>query len=257
MEQPLDIAIGERDILEVLGKGLRAIEAFSAERPRLSPSELAEAIGISRTAARRYLLSLCHFGYAHTDGKQFWLAPRVLRLGQSYLDGARLPRLVQPFLQRLSMATGETSNFCVLDGHEAVYLAHCNGPRLVSIGFHVGTRVPAHVVAPGCVVAASWPAERLQSWLAQHEFSRFTPFTVSEAATFERQVEATRQLGYCFMQQQLDISLSGMAVALQDRRGKCLGAIGITLQKRATQEEVVAKMLPALMDAQQTLRAVL
>jgi enterochelin esterase-like enzyme len=31
-------------------------------------------------------------GYVAGDGKLFWLTPRVLRLGQSYLESARLPR---------------------------------------------------------------------------------------------------------------------------------------------------------------------
>ena len=116
-------AIDRKDLIEGLGKGLRIIEAFDDDHSRLTPSEAAERAGITRTAARRYLLSLCHFGYAATDGKLFWLMPRVLRLGQSYLGAARLPRLVQPFIQRLSMACGETVNMSVLDGHEVVYVA--------------------------------------------------------------------------------------------------------------------------------------
>lgn len=258
MEQQVEITISDRDVLDVLGKGLRVIEAFNDDRARLTPSEVAEAVGISRTAARRYLLSLYHFGYAQSDGRHFWLGPRVLRLGQSYLDGARLPRLVQPFLQRLSMATGETSNFSVVDGHEVVYLAHSNGPRLVSIGFHVGARAPAHVVTPGYVVAASWPEAQLDDWIREHEFERYTPYTITTAPVFKQQVEAVRRLGYCYTQQQLDISLCGLAVALQDRKGKCLGAIGITMQMRtSSKEEAIDKMLPFLMDSQQTLRAVL
>ncbi|HEY2928857.1 helix-turn-helix domain-containing protein, partial [Piscinibacter sp.] len=94
--------INPKDLIEGLGKGLRVIEAFDDEHPRLSASEAAALTGLTRTAARRFLLSLCHFGYAATDGKHFWLAPRVLRLGQSYLGAARLPRLVQPFIQRVS-----------------------------------------------------------------------------------------------------------------------------------------------------------
>jgi IclR family transcriptional regulator, pca regulon regulatory protein len=37
----------------------------------------------------------------------------VLRLGKSYLGSARLPRLVQPFIQRISMQRGETVNVSV------------------------------------------------------------------------------------------------------------------------------------------------
>ena len=73
--------IDRKDLIEGLGKGLRVIEAFDDDHNRLTPSEAAERAGITRTAARRYLLSLCHFGYAATDGKLFWLMPRVLRLG--------------------------------------------------------------------------------------------------------------------------------------------------------------------------------
>ena len=87
--------IDRKDLIEGLGKGLKVIEAFDDDHPRLTASETAALTGLSRTAARRFLLSLCHFGYAATDGKHFWLAPRVLRLGQSYLGAARLPRLVQ------------------------------------------------------------------------------------------------------------------------------------------------------------------
>src|SRR3982750_2512730 len=88
--------IDRKDLIEGLGKGLRVIEAFDDDHARLTPSEAAQLTGLTRTAARRYLLSLVHFGYAGTDGKRFWLAPRVLRLGQSYIGAARLPRLVQP-----------------------------------------------------------------------------------------------------------------------------------------------------------------
>ena len=72
--------IDRKDLIEGLGKGLRIIESFDDDHPRLTPSEAGQRAGISRTAARRYLLSLCHFGYAATDGRLFWLMPRVLVL---------------------------------------------------------------------------------------------------------------------------------------------------------------------------------
>ena len=129
-------AIDPADLIAGLGRGLAVIESFDDEHARMTVAQVSTRTGIPRSAARRYLLSLVHFGYADTDGKHFWLAPRVLRLSQSYLDGSRLPRLVQPFIQRLSATTGETVNVSVLDGHEVVYVARSNSPRVVSIGFH-------------------------------------------------------------------------------------------------------------------------
>lgn len=250
--------INRKDLIEGLGKGLRVIEAFDDDHPRLTASEAAVIADITRTAARRHLLSLVHFGYAATDGKQFWLAPRVLRLGQSYLGAARLPRLVQPFIQRVSMASGETINASVLDGHEVVYVARSTPPRYVSIGYQVGIRVPAHTVTPGVVILASRSNEEIEAWIRAHDFASFTPHTVTDKAVFRTDVRNARDLGYWATGQQLDPVLRGMSVALIDRKGLCKGAIGCTTPSASyTQQQLIDKLLPLLRDAAQSLRPLL
>ena len=252
------IEIDRKDLIEGLGKGLRVIEAFDDDHPRLTPSDAAARAGLTRTAARRYLLSLVHFGYAMTDGRQFWLMPRVLRLGQSYLGAARLPRLVQPFIQRVSLASGETVNVSVLDGHEVVYVARSNSPRLVSIGFHPGARAPAHVVTPGYAILSTFSDEALERWIAAHEFTAFTGDAVRDGAQFRDNVLAARSLGYWVTEQLLDPGLRGIAVPLRDRHGECVGAIGMTMPVLpATREAMVQRMLPLLQEAMQALRPLL
>jgi len=253
-----NFSIVRKDLIEGLGKGLRIIESFDEDHPRLTPSEAGQRAGITRTAARRYLLSLCHFGYAETDGRQFWLMPRVLRLGQSYLGAARLPRLVQPFIQRISMHCGETVNVSVLDGHEVVYVARSNSPRLVSVGFHAGARAPAHVVSPGVAILATYDEEGLRQWIAEHEFATFTPHSVNDRAQFHEAVVATQTRGYSVTAQQLDPGLRGIAVALRDRKGECKGAVGITMPiQPLSNEQIVERLLPPLQEVAQMLRPLL
>ena len=257
---PRDVTPGidRRDLIEGLGKGLRLIEAFDDEHPRLTPSKAAELTGLTRSAARRFLLSLVHYGYAGTDGKNFWLMPRVLRLGQSYLEAARLPRLVQPFIQRVSMQTGATVNFSVLDGHEIVYVARSNAPRFISIGYQVGVRVPAHVVTPGMVIPATWSDERLDAWIAAHDFTSFTAHTVTDPARYRETVLAARALDYWSTEQQLDLGLRGIAVAVKDRKGECVGAIGMSVNMQGqTQAQMIEALLPSLRDAARALRTIL
>jgi len=244
-------------LIEGLGKGLRVIECFSDESPRLTATEAARLAGLTRTAARRYLVSLVHFGYADSDGKHYWLLPAVLRLGKSYLDAARLPRLAQPFLQRFSMDTGESANLGVLDRHEIVYLARSNSPRVISIGFHVGARVPAHVVSPGYAILSTFTPSRLENWIGAHEFATFTPNTIADVARFRDAVASARALGYSFVDQYVDVGLCGLAVTLRDRRGSCIGAVSTTFQARAFPEQAALKqLLPALQAAAQAIRAV-
>ncbi len=244
-------------LIDGLAKGLRVIGAFSDEWPRLTATECGERTGMTRTAARRYLMTLVHEGYADTDGKHYWLMPSVLRLGQSYLEAARLPRLVQPFLQRLSMSTGETANFSVLDGHEVVYLVRSNSPRVVSIGFQVGARMPAHAVSPGTAVLSTWPASELEAWLATHDFMKFNASTVGDADHLRERVERARQQGHIRIEQQVDVGLGGLAVPLIDRKGRCVGALSITFQAQAYPEDTcLQRLLPPLQEAAQVLRAI-
>ncbi len=254
----LPLQIDRKDLIEGLGKGLRIIEAFDDAHPRLTAAEAGLRAGITRTAARRYLLSLCHFGYAASDGRQFWLTPRVLRLGHGYLEAARLPRLVQPFIQRVAMASGETVNVSVLDGHEIVYVARSSSLRHVSIGFQPGARVPAHLVTPGYAILSTFDDAALARWIAEHEFSSFTPEGSRDPARFREWTVATRGLGYWVTEQQFDLGLRGIALPLKDRKGECQGAIGMTVPMLPhSREHLVERMLPLLQDAAQALRGLL
>ncbi len=251
--------VDRRDLVDGLGKGLRVIEAFDDDHPQLTATLAAERAGLTRTAARRYLLSLVHFGYAATDGKQFWLAPRVLRLGQSYLGTARLPRLVQPFIQRVAVQVGHTVNASVLDEHEVVYIARSSPPRWVTIGYGVGVRIPAHAVTPGFVLLSRLDDAALEAWIKAHDFVTFTPHTVVDRARFRAQVRQARALGHWHTEQQLDSGLRGAAVAIIDRKGRCRGAVGTTMPMTAyrSSEHMLETVLPPLQEAAQALRPML
>lgn len=84
------------DFVQSLERGFAVVRAFGAERPRLTLSEVAKATGLTRTATRRFLLTLVQLGYARPKGRVFSLRPRVLELGYAYLSalGLRdLPRV--------------------------------------------------------------------------------------------------------------------------------------------------------------------
>jgi IclR family pca regulon transcriptional regulator len=256
--KPAETTVQASDLVEGLAKGLRVIESFDDEHPTLTATQCGERCGITRTAARRHLLTLVHLGYAATDGKRFWLAPRVLRLGDSFLGAARLPRLVQPFLQQLSEATRETVNFSVLDGHEICYLGRSNSPRVLSVGYQRGARAPAHAVAPGPLLAGMLADPELEAWARQHDFTAYTPNTVIDPAAFVQEARAARSAGYCVRDQQFKAGFTGVAAAIIDRRGRCQGALGMTLAaSHWSTADIATRLLPALQATVASIRAML
>lgn len=245
----------KRDWIAGLERGIGVIEAFDDAHPRQTASQVGQRTGMTRTAARRYLLTLQHMGYMAGDGKLFWLTPRVLRLGQSYLESARLPRVVQPFLQRVSAGTHEIVYLSVMDGDEVVYIAR-NGPnRSMNTGYVLGARVPAQVTAAGMLMLALRSDAELAHWLDTHELSVFTPHTIASKERMRLELARIRAQGWAISEQQLDLNSRGIAVPLRDRRGELVGALNITMPMgHESSEDAVKRVLPVLRETAQAMR---
>ncbi|KQP43543.1 IclR family transcriptional regulator C-terminal domain-containing protein [Pseudorhodoferax sp. Leaf274] len=244
-----------RDWIAGLDRGLGLIEAFDDAHPRMTASEIGQRTGMTRTAARRYLLTLQHLGYVAGDGKLFWLTPRVLRLGQSYLESARLPRVVQPFLQRVAAGTHETAYLAVLDGDDVVYIAR-NGPnRSMNTGYVLGARVPAQLTASGTLMLALRPEGETEHWLQTHELRVFTPHTIASKDRLRLEFARIRAQGWSLSEQQLDLNSRGIAVPLRDRNGDVVGALNITMPMgHESSEDAVTRVLPVLRETAQAMR---
>jgi IclR family transcriptional regulator, pca regulon regulatory protein len=251
-------AVQPRDLVAGLEKGLQVIEAFDEDSQRQTIADVAARCGLTRAAARRYLLTLQHLGYAHSDGKRFSLTPKVLRLGQSYMHSARLPRQVQPELNRLAGTLKEASSAGVLDGDDVLCVAALSVGRLVSATLQPGTRVPAYCTSNGRVLLSALPEAEAQAWIARQTLQPLTPRTVATTRRLANEVARTRAQGYATVDQELEIGLRTIAVPLKNVRGEVLAAINVSVHAaHLSMERLVERCLPALLQTQANLRTML
>ena len=247
--------LAKADMIDGLRKGLEVICAFDDGTPRLTQSELAQRLDLSRAAARRYLMTLTALGYMATDGKAFWLTPKVMRLGQSYVASSRLPRTVLPALQKLTGVLGESTNMCVLEGFEAVYICRVNAAKLLSTGIEPGTRLPAHTLAGGRLILSFLPEPELDLWLDNVKLVAYTPLTVIDKTQLKREILKMRKQGYGLAESQLEMGLRGVSVPLLDGPGRVVGALSVSMSTAAVTPTVAIKhFVPALRDAAEQLR---
>ena len=150
----MDVRRRDRNQVAALANGMRAIEAFAASRQRMTLAEVAKHSGLTRAAARRYLLTLVANGYANFDGKRFQLTSRVLRLGHAYISSVPLPQIAQPVVEELGHRTDESIALSVLEVNESLTIASSAPRRIVGIFTRVGTHLPALSTATGRVLLA-------------------------------------------------------------------------------------------------------
>lgn len=255
---PSSPSIERADFIEGMARGMAVLESFSTERQRLNASQAAQRAGITRAAARRHLLTLAHLGYLESDGSHFWLSPKVLRLSGSYLASARLPRLLQPTLNRLSMQTGESFSATVLDGDEVVIVARAGPTRVLAYGVHLGARLPAHATSTGQVLLAALSGPALDAWLETYPLTRLTPHTVVEPAALRARLARIRSDDFCEAEQTHELGVHALALPLRDHRGETQAALNVVVGSAgADGGRLQRELLPALQEAARELRPLL
>ncbi|MFK4104626.1 IclR family transcriptional regulator C-terminal domain-containing protein [Streptomyces sp. NPDC019531] len=232
-----------------LERGLAVIRAFDADRPELTLSEVARVCGLTRAAARRFLLTLADLGYVRADGRTYRLTPRVLELGYSYLSSFSLAQIAEPHLEQLVENTRESSSLCVLDADDIVYVARVPAHRIMTAAITVGTRFPAHVTSVGRVILAHLSADELEVRLARVEWVPLTARTIVSADLLRAELERVRRQGYAVVDQELEEGLRSIAAPVRDRDGEVVAAVNIPVQAgRTTLAAARRDLLPALLE---------
>jgi len=236
------------DFVQSLERGLAVIRAFGAEHPQLRLSDVARATGLTRAAARRFLLTLVRLGYVRQDGTNFSLRPRVLELGYAYLSALSLPEVAQPHMESLVADVNESSSIAVLDDLEIVYVARVPTRRIMTITIAVGTRLPAYATSMGRVLLAGLDPDALAERLERIELERLTSTTVPDRAALRERIEAVREAGWATVDQELEQGVRSAAVPIRDSTGSVVAALNVSVHAtRMTMQALRREVVPHLL----------
>ncbi|WP_048441052.1 IclR family transcriptional regulator C-terminal domain-containing protein [Caenimonas sp. SL110] len=250
--------IAKADFIEGMAKGMAVLESFDTERQRLNATLASQRAGITRAAARRHLLTLTHLGYLETDGSYFWLAPKVLRFSGSYLASARLPRLLQPTLNRLAVHTSESFSAVVLDGDHVVIVARSGSTRVLAYGLHLGARLPAHATSTGRVLLAATTRAAFNAWMKGRELARLTAHTTVDPREFRAVIDQVRTQDFCVASEEHELGVHALAVPLRNMQGQTVAALNVVAPPQKLQAaQMQSDLLPLLLEAARELRPLL
>lgn len=244
-----DHDLPERGFVTALARGLAVMRAFTAQQPHLTLAELARLVDLPRATVRRSLLTLQELGYVDANGRQFSLSPQVLTLAHAYLSSSLLPRIAQPFVERVSETLGESCSVSIQHGREVIYVARSTRRRMASLHRDVGTRLPAHCTSMGRVLLAGLPGAALDAFL-EGGLTAYTPYTVTQPGKLRQLIERVRRNGYSIVDQELEIGLRSLAVPLHSAIGRTVAAMNLSTQANVTpRRELIARHLPVLQSA--------
>lgn len=223
-----------RDLVGSLAKGLAVMEILAAHRLGLTLTEVADRAGLTRAGARRLLLTLAASGYATQDGRRFLLSPRLISLARNWVSGASLWSFAEPVMREVSQTLGESCSAAVLSGHDVVYVARVAGARIVSVGLHVGTRLPAYCTSMGRVLLSELSDAEMSALLDNAGIEAKTERTITDRAALIAAIRQARADGFAIVDEELELGLRSIAVPIRDLSGRIVAAINVSTQSART-----------------------
>jgi len=204
----------------------------------LGVTEAAKALGVAKSTAHRLLSALRYQDFAVQD------AQRMYRPGPELTEvrrGSRLTNLrrsIEPQLQFLSEASGETSHLMVLAGNCARFVAGVEGRNLAALSLRVGLLLPAHTTSGGKALLAELPTAALRTL-----YPRGLPLSpqpaISDVAELRHELVIVRRRRYATNIDESYQGVSAVARCVHDESGRAIAAIAIALpSSRASRHRI-------------------
>lgn len=243
-------ALTDPSFMTSLARGLAVVKAFSDQRRAMTIAQLSHKTGIPRAAVRRCLYTLKQLGYADSEANNFYLKPKILTLGYSYLSSTPLTVSAQPCLNQVSQILGESCSLAVLEQDEVLYISRSQTSRVMSIALNAGSRLPAYCTSLGRIMLASLAPADLDAYLNRVALRPHTDRTVVSEERLREILAEIRQQGFAVVEEELEIGLRSIAVPVRGATGTVVAALNVGAQAtRVSRAQMEQAFLPVLLNA--------
>lgn len=240
-------ALTDPSFMTSLARGLAVVRAFSDQRRSLTIAQISHRTGIPRAAVRRCLYTLKQLGYADSEANNFYLKPKILTLGYSYLSSTPLAISAQPYLNSISRQLNESCSLAVIDDNEVLYVARSATSRIMSVALNTGSRLPAYCTSLGRAILANYSELELEKYFAATTLRAYTDKTVVSPTRLREILKEVKAQGYAMVEEELEVGLHSIAVPVRGASGTVHAALNIGAQStRVSASQMVTDFLPVL-----------
>jgi DNA-binding IclR family transcriptional regulator len=212
-----------------VARALDLLSAFSVTHPRLQLSELAEAVGLPRSSARRIAVTLIERGFLRQDPDgAYLLGVRLMELGSQVTESSAITHRTRAAADELARMTGETVLVAEVDWSDlSLLIIGKRQPLLPAAATSpVGLRM---ALASGCMakaVLSGLPPEGSAAIVPQLRLTARTVSTIVDPRRLAVEIEASRARGYAIQRGEFQAGMAGAAVPVRVS-GRVVGALAV------------------------------
>lgn len=230
MGQPPDQAYPVRRGIKSLTRALEVLSCFSTDRPDWGISEVADYLGIFKSAAHRYLQAFEEAGYVErTSDRRYRLGAKALEMGNVYRFQTPLVEAADEPLRELSEKTGLMAHLAQLDGREALELLRAPARAENDQSRPPVLRKPAHASSVGKVLLACGGGEVIERYIGKRStLKQYTQYTIASPEQLRAHLQQVADEGFGLDRQEESLGRFCLGVPVYHTGGRLAAAISLS-----------------------------
>jgi DNA-binding IclR family transcriptional regulator len=219
---------GRGEVL-VLNKASAILDFMLAERRELGPTDIADALGASKTTTYRLLRSLEKTGLLDRHpGGTYRLGVKLIAFGRAVESRLDLRREAQPIVERLARSTRQTAFVFVPGETGALCILRVPGEDVEVLAVAEGGVLAYHAGAAPKVLLAYLGEDRIAAYLKSTAFERFTEATTTDPTELRRELAEIRARGYSISWGDVTSGVGALGAPVFGSDGSLVAAVSIS-----------------------------
>ncbi|MDS0282730.1 IclR family transcriptional regulator [Haloarcula onubensis] len=191
-------------------------------------SELADHLGRSKATIHSHLATLTDNEFVVKHDGTHQISLRFVDIGEYAKNRIDIYDVAKAEVDRLAEETGEVAQFMVEEHGRGVYLHKARGENAIQTASYAGNRKDLHCTALGKAILSKLSTERIDEIIDRHGLPQRTEKTVSTRAALFDELDAVRERGVAFDDEEILHGLRCIAAPIEHPTGDIHGAISIS-----------------------------
>ncbi len=216
-------------IVQSVQRSLKILKLFE-ENGQLSLNDISEYMELSKSTVYGLVNTLVYedFLEQNDETKKYKLGIKNFELGNYYQKRLDIRKELRPLIENLVEQFHETVHLARYYHGEVIYIDKVEGSDFSIVSSKIAQRAPMHCTGVGKVQLAHLPDEYLEDYIFSKPLKKYTDKTITTRELLKNELVNIRNSGYAFDNEEIEVGLRCVAVAILGHDGKPMAAVSIS-----------------------------
>ena len=217
------------NIILSVAKAMEVLQILSQAESPLSLKELATRCGYPKSTVFGLLTTMRAYDVAaQTPDGKYTLGLRLFEYGRQVERSWDISLVARPYMEHLCQRTGASVMLSVCEGGSVITLDQVETRDNLRVVSDIGSRLPIYCTSQGKVFLAHMSRTSAEALLRAQPMTQFTPHTVTDPSALMREIETCRANGYAIDDEENELGVRCVAVAIPGADGRAESAFSIS-----------------------------